>query len=83
LYSAGGQNITNAMCVENQMLESNSDLIDSQLAQIEVLRPVYEAAKVMLAAWEYGTSANYANTRDVLNRAVNDAAMEMEDSNEQ
>lgn len=82
LYAAGGQNITNAMCVENHSLESKSDLIDSQIEQIEVLRPVYEAAKIMQAAYDHAYNNSIVSSRKALFNAVNLAARELEDNNE-
>ena len=58
------------------------ELIDSLERQIEVLRPVYEAAKIMIGAWQHGTSAQYADARDRLSKEAMLAAMELEDSNE-
>lgn len=82
LYAAGGQNITNAMCVESHLLESNGDLIDSQAEQIEVLRLVYEAAKIMQAAYDHATTESCVTARKALFRAVDIAARELEDSDE-
>ncbi len=82
LYAAGGQNITNAMCAENHSVESKIDLIDSQIEQIEVLRPVYEAAKILIPAQEYGNRKAINNATHAFVRAVNLAARELEDTNE-
>jgi len=89
LYAAGGQNITNAMFVDMDKwadeynYESKQDLIDSQIDQIEVLRPIYEAAKDFKGAWDYnGTKLAVETTRDNVFRAVILAARELEDSDE-
>lgn len=58
------------------------ELIDSLEGQIEVLRPVYEAAKILQAGVMYGKALNTASTKAALFTAVNEAAMDLEDSNE-
>jgi hypothetical protein len=87
LYAAGGQNITNAMFVDRctwayeHNYESKQDVIDSQLEQIEVLRPIYEAAKDFKGAWDcLGNQKNLDLMQENLFRAVTVAARELEDS---
>lgn len=58
------------------------ELIESLEGQIEVLRPVYEAAKIMQAAYDYATTEGCVAARKAVFRAVDIAAMELEDSNE-
>jgi hypothetical protein len=86
LYSAGGQNITNSM---HSALETDppgyiDDQVDSFISQIEVLRPVYEAAKMYKGAYDEA-STPYAKLdliRNSLFREVLVAARELEDSDE-
>jgi hypothetical protein len=81
LYAAGGQNITNGMCAEIAQA-TEEDLIDLYLDQIEVLRPVYEAAKVLQGACYFGVGTNITAASKVLTLAVSTAARELEDSDE-
>jgi hypothetical protein len=84
LYSAGGQNITNAMCIDSCLLrevaKTKEDVIDSLVSQIEVLRPVYEAAKILRGACFFGKRENIEAASAALRRAVDVAARELEDS---
>ena len=88
LFSAGGQIITNAMALEfyafdpeRNLDESRREIIDSLMAQIEVLRPVYEAAKAFKWAEDY--PGNHKGLmQENLFRAVTVAARVMEDSDE-
>lgn len=89
LFSAGGQNITNAMALEfyafdpeRNLDESKSEIIDSLLEQIEVLRPVYEAAKILRGACFFGKRENIEAASTALRRAVDVAARLLEDSDE-
>lgn len=69
----------NASVVEHR---KSIELIDSLERQIEVLRPVYEAAKILIPAQEYGSRKDINNATHAFVRAVNLAARELEDSND-
>ena len=58
------------------------ELIDSLESQIEVLRPVYEAAKILRGACFFGKRENIEAASIALRRAVDVAAREIEDSDE-
>lgn len=83
LYSAGGQIITNSMhsALETDPAGYIDDMVDSLVSQIEVLRPVYEAAKILISAQEYGNRKDINNATHAFVRAVNLAARELEDTN--
>lgn len=83
LYAAGGQFITNAMCAEIAQM-TNEDLIDLYLDHIQVLRPVYEAAKMYKSLYDEA-STPYAKlyiAKKNLFREVLLAVRELEDSDE-
>jgi hypothetical protein len=58
------------------------ELIDSLESQIEVLRPVYEAAKILRGACFFGKRKDVEAASLALRKAVDIAAGELEDSDE-
>jgi hypothetical protein len=62
--------------------ETTQDVIDSQLEQIDVLRPVYDAAKILQGAVLNGTHRQKALAIKTLWGATESAARYLEDSDE-